>query len=95
MEIAFAEELRMFCDRSGVSFDELRNAVNTKWNTKILQARDGIGGHCLPKDSQMLLNLEKNVLDVSILEAAKRVDQEYRSHTKHEIARKVQQLVSS
>jgi UDP-N-acetyl-D-mannosaminuronic acid dehydrogenase len=81
IEIAFAEELKMFCDRSGIGFDELRNAVNTKWNVKVLEAKDGIGGHCLPKDSQMLLNLMKNVLDVSIVEAAKKVDEQYRFHT--------------
>lgn len=80
MEIAFAEELRMFCDRSGLSFDELRNAVNTKWNIRVLEAKEGIGGHCLPKDSQMFLSLEKNVLDTSIIEAAKMVDSAYRRH---------------
>jgi UDP-N-acetyl-D-mannosaminuronic acid dehydrogenase len=38
IEIAFAQELRMFCDRSGIAFDELRNAINTKWNIKLLEA---------------------------------------------------------
>jgi UDP-N-acetyl-D-mannosaminuronic acid dehydrogenase len=80
MEIAFAEELRMFCDRSGIEFQELRNAINTKWNIKLLEPRDGIGGHCLPKDSEMFLNLSKNVLNTSIINAAKDVDAEYRSH---------------
>jgi UDP-N-acetyl-D-mannosaminuronic acid dehydrogenase len=80
VEIAFAEELRMFCDRSGMDFAELRKAVNTKWNIQILEAREGIGGHCLPKDSQMLLNLSKGLLESSIIDAAKKVDAEYRSH---------------
>lgn len=84
MEIAFAEELKMFCDRSGISFDELRSAVNTKWNIKVLEAKEGIGGHCLPKDSQMFLNLLKNVLDISIVEAAKKVDEQYRLHISHQ-----------
>lgn len=79
MEIAFAEELRMFCDRSGINFEELRAAINTKWNIKILEAKEGIGGHCLPKDSQMFINLQKNVLDTSIIEAAKKVDDEYKT----------------
>jgi UDP-N-acetyl-D-mannosaminuronic acid dehydrogenase len=80
MEIAFVEELRVFCDRSGIDFEDLRSAINTKWNIKLLEAKQGIGGHCLPKDSQMFLNLLKNVLDVSIIEAAKKVDEQYRSH---------------
>lgn len=83
MEIAFAEELKMFCDRSGIGFDELRDAINTKWNIKVLEAKEGIGGHCLPKDSQMFLNLLKNVLDISIVEAAKKVDEQYRFHIGH------------
>lgn len=89
VEIAFAEELRMFCDRSGISFDELRNAINTKWNIKVLEAREGIGGHCLPKDSQMFLNLSKNLLDASIIDAAKKVDAEYRSHISYSIPPKI------
>jgi UDP-N-acetyl-D-mannosaminuronic acid dehydrogenase len=80
IEIAFAEELKMFCDRSGISFDDLRSAINTKWNVKILEAKQGIGGHCLPKDSQMFLNLLSNVLDIDIIETAKKVDEEYRNH---------------
>ena len=83
MEIAFAEELKMFCDRSGIDFADLRSAINTKWNIKVLEPREGIGGHCLPKDSQMFLNLSKNLLETSIIDAAKKVDVEYRSHTGH------------
>jgi UDP-glucose 6-dehydrogenase len=51
--------------------------VNTKWNIKLLEARDGIGGHCLPKDTQMYLNVAMNVLNLSIVEAAKIRDQYY------------------
>lgn len=80
VEIAFAEELRMFCDRSSIDFHELRNAINTKWNIKILEAKDGIGGHCLPKDSQMFLNLTTNLLETSMIGAAKKIDLDYRNH---------------
>ena len=81
VEIAFAEELKMMCDRSDLDFQELRNAVNTKWNIKILEAREGIGGHCLPKDSQMFLDLMRSSLDLSsIVGTAMKVDQSYRSH---------------
>ncbi|MGI0026834.1 MAG: NAD(P)-binding domain-containing protein [Nitrosopumilaceae archaeon] len=80
MEIAFAEELKMVCDKSSVDFNELRNAINTKWNIKILEANGGIGGHCLPKDSQMFLDFSKNVLVTSLIGAAKMVDQQYRFH---------------
>ncbi len=80
MEIAFAEKLKMVCDTTGIDFEELRKAVNTKWNTKILEAKDGIGGHCLPKDSQMFLDFSKDVVQHSLLETAKRIDFGYRAH---------------
>ncbi len=92
VEIAFAEELKLFCDRSGISFDELRRAINTKWNIKVLEAREGIGGHCLPKDSQMFLNLSKNLIEASIIEAAKKVDTEYRSHISCAVSTKIESL---
>lgn len=81
LEIAFAEELKMICDRDGgVDFAELRGAVNTKWNVKLLEAQQGIGGHCLPKDSEMFLGLARNALGSSIIDAAKTIDRMYRLH---------------
>ena len=78
MEIAFAEELKMLCDAYSLNFDELREAVNSKWNVKILEPRKGIGGHCLPKDSQMYVDLTKQVLASSVVDSAKNVDEDYR-----------------
>jgi UDP-N-acetyl-D-mannosaminuronic acid dehydrogenase len=78
MEIAFAEELKMFCEVCSLDFDELRDAINSKWNVKILEANQGIGGHCLPKDSQMYVDLTKRALISSIVDAAKKVDSHYK-----------------
>ncbi|HSB56903.1 MAG TPA: potassium transporter TrkA [Nitrosopumilaceae archaeon] len=80
LEIAFAEELKMICDYSDIDFEELRKAVNTKWNIKILEAKEGIGGHCLPKDSQMFLDFSNDLLVTSLIKAAKMIDQQYRFH---------------
>jgi UDP-N-acetyl-D-mannosaminuronic acid dehydrogenase len=57
VQIAFAEELRMICEEIGLDFNEVRAACNTKWNIDILEARDGIKGHCLPKDIGYLTSL--------------------------------------
>jgi UDP-N-acetyl-D-mannosaminuronic acid dehydrogenase len=80
LEIAFAEELKIFCDVYGLNFEELRDAINTKWNEGLLEARAGIGGHCLPKDSQMYLHLASQVLDQSLIKTAKQVDGSYLRH---------------
>ena len=50
LEIILAQEIRKVCDDNGTDFDLLRRAVNTKWNIDIKEARDGMGGKCLPKD---------------------------------------------
>lgn len=82
VQIAFSEEMKILCDNIGVNFDELRNSINTKWNIDMLQAIDGIGGHCLPKDSQMLLDISKKYVQNSILESSKKVDFQFRMHVK-------------
>lgn len=74
LQIAFAEELAMMCSKIGLSFDELREACNTKWNVDIPEAREGIGRHCLPKDIRYVLTLAPSV----ILESAINADNQYR-----------------
>ena len=54
VQIAFAEELRIICEVNGIPFNEVRRGCNTKWNTEILEAREGILGTCLPKDTRYL-----------------------------------------
>ncbi len=60
VQIAFAEELRIICSELGLSFEQIREACNTKWNIEMLEARDGIKGSCLPKDIKYLESITKN-----------------------------------
>jgi UDP-N-acetyl-D-mannosaminuronic acid dehydrogenase len=78
-QIAFAEELRMICEDLALDFEEVRKACNTKWNTEILEARDGIGGTCLPKDMCHLASLSKHN---TLLIASESVDKQYREWLK-------------
>jgi len=50
MEIIMAQEIKKACDSKGIDFNELRRAMNTKWNIEMHEARTGVGGKCLPKD---------------------------------------------
>ena len=77
MQIAFAEELYVYCQANNINFPELRDALNTKWNVNILEPRDGIGGHCLPKDTKMFLQ-SSNRSKSKILIAAMDVDEDYK-----------------
>ena len=74
LQIAFAEDLKMMCERIGLSFEELRDACNTKWNVDIPEAREGIGRHCLPKDIRYVTSLTPSIL----LSSAMDVDKKYR-----------------
>lgn len=76
LQIAYAEDLKMLCAKIGMNFEELREAMNTKWNVDLPEARDGIGRHCLPKDIRYVTSLapESSIL----LKSAMDVDKKYR-----------------
>src|SRR5919106_365067 len=81
LQIAFAEDIYLYCQANSINFPELREALNTKWNVEILEPRDGIGGHCLPKDTKMFLQSSKSVTARSkILKASMEVDEEYKRY---------------
>src|SRR5918998_2607333 len=82
LQIAFAEELALYCKANNISFTELRHSLNTKWNVEILEPRDGIGGHCLPKDTKMFVN-SSNAIKSKILQAAIEIDEDYREYIKN------------
>ena len=79
LQIAFAEELYLYCKSNSISFSELRESLNTKWNVEVLEPRDGIGGHCLPKDTKMFIN-SSNTIRSKILQAAMEIDEDYREY---------------
>jgi UDP-N-acetyl-D-mannosaminuronic acid dehydrogenase len=79
LQIAFAEDLYLYCQANNVNFPELRGALNTKWNVNILEPREGIGGHCLPKDTKMFLQSSR-FFRSKILTAGIEVDREYRRY---------------
>jgi UDP-N-acetyl-D-mannosaminuronic acid dehydrogenase len=70
----------MICDQLSLDFDEVRKACNTKWNIEILEALDGIGGHCLPKDIRYLSSLTSIN---SLLKGAIVADKKYKEWLKH------------
>lgn len=78
VQIAFAEELRSICQRRHMDFNELRNACNSKWNTYIPEARQGIGGTCLPKDILYVVEAaRKSGYEPDLLTSAIRADKKY------------------
>jgi UDP-N-acetyl-D-mannosaminuronic acid dehydrogenase len=78
LQVAFAEELYLYCQANNINFLELRDALNSKWNVQILEPREGIGGHCLPKDTKMFL--QSKSISSKILVAAMEVDEDYKRY---------------
>jgi nucleotide sugar dehydrogenase len=76
IRIAYAEELKLMCDKNGLDFNKLREAVNTKWNMDLPEAIEGISGECLPKDIQFLQCLDPSNI---LLKAAVQLDECYRN----------------
>jgi UDP-N-acetyl-D-mannosaminuronic acid dehydrogenase len=77
LQIAFAEDLYLYRQANDLNFSELRDALNIKWNVNILEPREGIGGHCLPKDTKMFLE-SSNERKSKILTAAMDVNEDYK-----------------
>ncbi len=40
LQIAFVEELYLYCQTNNLNFPELRDAIDTKWNVNILEPRE-------------------------------------------------------
>lgn len=78
LQIAFAEDLYLYAQANNVDFSELRSALNSKWNVEVLEPRDGIGGHCLPKDTRLFL--ESSKIKSKLISAAMKVDENYRGY---------------
>lgn len=79
LEISLAQSLKIDCDKLRINFDELRNSVNTKWNINLKEARDGIGGKCLPKDAKLLSDFFKKD---KFLKLAVKLNEEYKEYAK-------------
>lgn len=77
VEIAVAQSYKESCDKTGVDFETLRNAANTKWNIDVKEARDGIKGKCLPKDVEMLAEFFDNKVLKLLIEMNKTYTEKY------------------
>lgn len=73
VEIAFAESLFMTCKKCDIPFEEIRCECNTlkrdDYQVQILEARQGIGGECLPKDVRYLLSMMSSPILKGAIEA--------------------------
>lgn len=75
VEIAFAKEIKLLCDGSGLDFATIKNIVNTNMGIRIPEANDTIG-ICSQGEDAAMRNLYQ-FLPLRLIEAAKTVHSNY------------------
>lgn len=75
VQIAFANELALICDDMGADVWQVRELVNKCPYRNVHLPGAGVGGHCLPKDSWLLLAGAHEGLQNGLLPAARAVNE--------------------
>jgi len=72
VNIAFANELSLLCDKMGISVWELIEMANKHPRVNILQPGCGVGGHCIAVDPWFIVNAFPN--DAHLIKTAREVN---------------------
>ena len=73
VQIAFANELALICEKLGINAYEVRELVNKCPYRDVHIPGAGVGGHCLPKDS-LLLNYGAEDLEAKLMLLARKIN---------------------
>jgi len=77
VNIAFANELSMICDKQGINVWELINMANRHPRVGILQPGPGVGGHCIAVDPWFIISAAPE--EAKIIRTAREVN-DYKPH---------------
>lgn len=72
VNIAFANELSLICDKLGINVWELISLANRHPRVKILQPGPGVGGHCISIDPWFIVH--KNPEEARLIRTARQVN---------------------
>lgn len=72
VNIAFANELSIICDRSGINVGELIKLANRHPRVDILQPGCGVGGHCIAVDPWFIVDQSPN--EARLIRTARQVN---------------------
>jgi UDP-N-acetyl-D-mannosaminuronic acid dehydrogenase len=89
VNIAFANELSMICERLGINVWELIELSNKHPRVKILQPGPGVGGHCIAVDPWFIVAAAPE--EAKLIRTAREVN----DHKPHWVIDKVKQAVES
>lgn len=72
VQIAFANELSLICDKAGINVWELINLANKHPRVNILQPGAGVGGHCIAVDPYFIVS--EYPMEARIIGAAREIN---------------------
>ncbi|MFX0055457.1 MAG: nucleotide sugar dehydrogenase [Promethearchaeota archaeon] len=74
VQIAFANEIALLCENIGVDVHEVRELVNKSPNRDMHIPGAGVGGHCIPKDSWLLLFGSRGKYEPKLISIAREIN---------------------
>jgi UDP-N-acetyl-D-mannosaminuronic acid dehydrogenase len=80
VNIAFANEAALICERMGADIWEVREMVNKSPGRDLLLPGGGVGGHCIPKDPWLLIANVEPLVDISLIPIARKVNDSMPAH---------------
>ncbi len=80
VQIAFANEIALICEKLGVNAYEVRKLVNKCPFRDMHIPGAGVGGHCLPKDSWLLAYGVKNKLSPKLIALGREINDSMPHH---------------
>jgi len=87
VNIAFANELSLICDKEGIDVYELINLANLHPRVKILQPGCGVGGHCIAVDPWFIVSRDPE--NAQLIHTARKVN----DHKADWVVEKIDQAV--
>ncbi len=81
INIAFANELALLCQKLNIDVLEVLNAASTKWNFMPYLPGAGVGGTCIPVNPYYLLECAKEIgLDLKLVKQARETNENMPHH---------------
>lgn len=81
VEIAFANEVALICEKLGINVYEVRELVNKAPYRNMHLPGAGVGGHCLPKDSLLLSYGVKGIMTPELMILSRNLNKHMPIHT--------------
>ena len=93
VNIAFANELSLICDKLGINVWELIKLANHHPRVNILQPGCGVGGHCIAVDPWFIVN--KTPAEARIVKMAREVNDHKPEWVQQKVHEAVEELVTA